>query len=1141
MRNKNRISSTKTPRPLIVVLAFTALLLFRQAVSAEGIITPQVFTRGNFVYVVEPQRIVFLSMDTRSSHTVYHAEDEIFNIVSAVQDGDMIWASSALGAVIAVNMQTGTVEEFSRGRVNAGGHIGAGRRFVWLAAHDTLYRMDQTSREWISLPVPNNGGEVRGLISFNDQVHVISERAVHVLTTASEDWAVIPHKNFTLTRGDFRNAGDAAYVTQERTLFRYSPSVRQWSSGTVKGHIRAVNLTSELPAAATDNRIYVFNADNLMLERQTTLPMLRGIRSLVLHNGSPVCATGQGLAFGAASPFNFSIVTYPGHIRMGKDVFAFSLSRHIILYTDGGFVLYHPERRLWSTARVAVRTGGIASKRLHGWSEEGLHINITENVHSSLRGGVTFRQQPGANNNNEAGELVVDPGISIANATVNIHTEDADGRILDLSVDNGATTVPPLKGLYYKGAEGDVFNRASFGVQNQQFTQGMVNPSVLTEGGAAVFTSAAKAPGSDRHFLSATAGSGYILSKTEWRTLGYQWSGVYRIENIIENAREVVPASVRMYIDGIPLPESDYIYSHADRTVRLLRREKSNPTSLIQISFSERRFPNDPFAFEPLPENHLGQYNFAEGAISPRSWLSARAGLMYIGSRDPALSLGPESGPVVTAGLPVELRGGANRSLLIHPEVAYDAVMGTHSAAVSAGVREGKTFGSYRGLWAGRDFHGTDRAAHTMAYRPISGEHEASLGYDLRSDLRASWYQLHRSTGEAGLSHFELRSSYTGDGYILPGINLSMSSRHIDYAAEDAAHSRNETFTLHLSDPASRFLAEANRFHSAGYEFSWTEYQNNGGQRGRTLYGQTSVSPISPLTVTGSWMYRNNPSDFHAREENTPTLSVSMRDLPQGFDINATQLLNITTYSDDVKNSAVIRDISTFFYPGEYTDALSHLALYLRYVSHTESQVPPVSSPLKYLFSTDSNTHYTHRIEEAGILYFPMENLLLSTLNTRSRDQYANAFYTSHERVKMWFDNSGGLEGNFYMNKRPNLLYLRADGMYEHSFQNGLLAGAGLVGVRHSEDFVVDLYGGPQFIISQTTDLKHNFFRNIEHSHYLQPLFHTSGMSKPDLLYNLYLRLKMPPNMSAVMEMWMEMKRMDKINGGAGAYLHAGF
>ena len=100
MRNGLSKLSKARSRPYSALI-LAAFLLCPQAINANGFgsgsavagsgpVSPQVFTRGSFVYVVDHQRIVFLSMDTRSSHTLYNSVDSAFNIISGIGPGALL-------------------------------------------------------------------------------------------------------------------------------------------------------------------------------------------------------------------------------------------------------------------------------------------------------------------------------------------------------------------------------------------------------------------------------------------------------------------------------------------------------------------------------------------------------------------------------------------------------------------------------------------------------------------------------------------------------------------------------------------------------------------------------------------------------------------------------------------------------------------------------------------------------------------------------------------------------------------------------------------------------------------------------------------------------------------------------------------
>jgi hypothetical protein len=715
-----------------------------------------------------------------------------------------------------------------------------------------------------------------------------------------------------------------------------------------------------------------------------------------------------------------------------------------------------------------------------------------------------------------------------------VRTEDPSGRFLDLTADNSSAIAAPQRGIYYKGIDSDLFDRFSFGTQGTGLTPGRVTHDVVTEGALAVFSSNAKTEGRDRSVMTATAGAGHVLSRMEWRSYGYSQSATYFVHEV--EWKEIIPSSVKLYVDGIPLPESDYFYdphSSYSGAVRLLRRDKAEPTSLIQISYSARILSGEPSIFEIFPENHIGRYGFFEGTISPRSWMSARMGFM---ARD-----NDEIGSMIFAGLPVELRDGANRSFLMHPEIAYDNKMGMHSASITMGARENKAFASYKGLWAGEDFYGLNHHYHD--YRKLNDEHEVNIGYDVLDNLRASWYQLHRRVDGSDLSHFELRSSYIGNGFA-PDVEMSVSSGIWNHHGL-SSRSHKETFSLRLSDLSSRILGDMNRLHNVGYDISWTEYQNrpptgNLVQHGRTVYGTATVSPISSLTFAGSGMYRLNPQDYHVNAEINPSLSVYTRDLPRGFDIGATYSTYILDLRNGWDNVGVGRNFFAFFYPGEYLKALERFAIYLGLVNEMESYAPPTMSPLKYVFMRDENTHKTQTIEEFGFLYFPTDNILISSINSIFNDRISPVSYSTGERIKMWLENGHSVEANLQIGGSTERSSIHSNAFYEHRWENGLMTGAGLFGSYNSNANESSLYCGPMIIVSQTKDLS-GFIRSVEHSHHFRMAVNRDDIPKPSIDYAPYLRLKMNPNMSLEAHMGVSVQNLDIINGSGGMYLHVGF
>jgi hypothetical protein len=373
---------------------------------------------------------------------------------------------------------------------------------------------------------------------------------------------------------------------------------------------------------------------------------------------------------------------------------------------------------------------------------------------------------------------------------------------------------------------------------------------------------------------------------------------------------------------------------------------------------------------------------------------------------------------------------------------------------------------------------------------------------------------------------------------------MSVSSHRFENLFNDPQRQNKETFNLRLSDLSSSFLSRKTRMHNIGYDFSLTEYRAHDDQRGRVLYGFGSVSPFDKLTLTGTGVYRVNPADYNAQREINPTLNVNTRDFPSGVDAGAEYSVHIMRYRDGTSWVWAGRNIYGFLYPGEYIAALDKFAIYLDYYNRIESKDPDGSSTFKLSIIPDENTFSREINETAGLLFFPAENLLFSTINSRQRvtsDRVvAPTLYTSWERAKLWLENGSSVEGNIEIRKRTDLLRLHANALYEHRWSESLLTGVGAFGTRHSENYIIDLYAGPQFIVSFTKDFG-GFIRGAETSHAVRISVNNEERSKPDGEYAAYLRLKMPKNVSFVAESNVTSRRLRDIRGSGAIYLHAGF
>jgi hypothetical protein len=303
-------------------------------------------------------------------------------------------------------------------------------------------------------------------------------------------------------------------------------------------------------------------------------------------------------------------------------------------------------------------------------------------------------------------------------------------------------------------------------------------------------------------------------------------------------------------------------------------------------------------------------------------------------------------------------------------------------------------------------------------------------------------------------------------------------------------------------------------------------------------------SPIRALTVTGTATYRLNPVGFNEHKEINPQVTVSMHDLPRGFDIVASYISYITKYLDGVSDVSTGENISGYFYPGEYVDALKRFAVYAYIAQETWHRLPKGAQTITHILFPDELMTSKRTFHEGGLLFFPTDNLLLSTLNSRFWDMNTGEIrYNTDERVGLWLKSGSKLEAGAGVSKSQARQYLYADALYEHRWANGLMTGAGAFGSRltDKDSADADINVGPVLTASITKDLSGQI-RSIENSHNLRvTVIRGDSLPAPGIEYAFYFRLKMLPDISIVAELGANIHGQKAGSMWGGAFLHAGF
>jgi hypothetical protein len=119
-----------------------------------------------------------------------------------------------------------------------------------------------------------------------------------------------------------------------------------------------------------------------------------------------------------------------------------------------------------------------------------------------------------------------------------------------------------------------------------------------------------------------------------------------------------------------------------------------------------------------------------------------------------------------------------------------------------------------------------------------------------------------------------------------------------------------------------------------------------------------------------------------------------------------------------------------------------------------------------------------------------------------------------------------------------------ANALYAHRWNESVMTGAGAFAARlqnsRSENLEDYFLAGPLLAAAITKEFG-GFVRSLENSHRLRITVNDGYPSEPDIYYEIYLRIKMPPNIALAGEFGISSYQMREIKGSGGLYLHAGF
>nr|MCU0608269.1 hypothetical protein [Chitinispirillaceae bacterium] len=620
-------------------------------------------------------------------------------------------------------------------------------------------------------------------------------------------------------------------------------------------------------------------------------------------------------------------------------------------------------------------------------------------------------------------------------ADLTLHTTLPGNRYVDLFFTKAAST-PTKKGLFYRGDGDDRFESARAGTNTLTPTQTI--PSVQYDGASAIVHSRSSLESRDRKIIRAQGGGGLVTSKSMHTVLTYNRTGQYTIGGFDSTEHLIIsPGSLRINVDGEDIDTLQYSFVPLTGSVIFKRRDLLDPTSVIIASYTVQTMPDSGLeTVELVPKNNFGGIAFGSTTVSPTDWVSIQGGVTSLNTD--SLARRRDIGTIV---VPVELRLPHPDFLLkLTPELSIQGDNGSTAAALGLQSRLGAwQLGSATSFLLNTvmlddSFSTTDTLSR--GYGKLRSDLNFTVKHDIITELPITYSQADRKSLSGSES---FRQASAGVHFRdLPFLDLIWSQNRLSAEqitdgtmADTLKLERNKSkINMRLYELSSPVLQDLLHMNRTGYEFSYTRLTSNkepdvnpdstGKQpampgTGDILFVSTTLSPISPVTVTGQTTFKQNKQQDWAFDslaglpvltdrrsaEMNPSLTVQTIDAPQGIDLNA-------YFQSDYRSAADsgLVDIQRSFFiitkPGRWLGTLSWMSprfgLSEKLTSVFNSRLP---GPAGILFGSGGNVS-NNLTRTVGLHLYPTGEILVRQENNYTTGDSIQNYYMFND-VKCWF------------------------------------------------------------------------------------------------------------------------------------------
>jgi hypothetical protein len=932
-----------------VVSAFAA-----EPIVPKKPIDYRTWTTGQSLWLWDHEQLFLYRTDSKALKAIKFSDSIAHDqAIDIAENGGVLWAAATSG-LYQIDMTTSTIEHIPNGPGSfEGAKVAADADFAWVAQHDTLWKFDKLSREWLPFAFGKQaqpGTPLVGAYSDGTKVYVLTSTAILHFSISDEKWNSYPYSGFSFsTQTRYFPSDQALVVVEGNKIFRYLPTKLSWDKFASSSDILDLQITKDPIYFVTDAGAFQYITSTSVLQR-FDINDLQHARSVVVQGDSLLLTGDKNIISYSVSSRVSNNSPYPSQMPGVNPVKILDKDGIRLLVYPDAMALYHADAKTWELSKmIAARQGGGFS-----WDDNGAKMHYGPGYESQLKGNISqvaTLQAKLAPADALEDTMYYTPakfGKGLY-SDLTLHTTLGKDRYTDIFF-RKSTGKLPEKGLLYRGAADDRIESARLGTNTFTTQLSQTLPSVQYEGGSAIVHSESGLKNRDRKIVRAQAGGGLLTAQTVYKQLHYRIEGVYQLTDTIQGKRGIIiPGTFKLSVDGESFDSSNYAFVASTGNLTVTRRDLIDPTSQIIASYKVETRPDSGLeAVEIIPKNNLGEMEFASGTLSPVDWVSLQAG--YTGLKHDSLS---QRRNIANVMLPFEFRKDKSEFLLkLTPELSYETGQKAKAGALGVQSRLGNwLLGKSTSLllnYSNIDsaFSSTDTLS--SGFGKMRDDLDFTVNHDILTELPLKYTQLDR-TSAYGTEHHKL-ASIGAHFQNLPFLDITWSrnelsmdntSARLNNTAKDTVLlDRDKTklkFDLYdLSSPYMQSLLHLNKF---TYEIAYTRFTSNKeypeiaqpiangallpGQ-GDIYYGSLTLCPISSMTITGQATYKKNKQDSIFTTIDT-TGGVTKTSFDQKT-MNIVELIpNLTLQTIDAPKGIDISGNYSVVYSGASHDSLSSL------------------------------------------------------------------------------------------------------------------------------------------------------------------------------------------------------------------------